>query len=37
MSEYIVPGTSSKQIEENIENDQNIKEGNENYFVHPQN
>jgi hypothetical protein len=37
MSEYIVPGTLSKQINENIENDPNIKEGNEDYFVYPQN
>jgi hypothetical protein len=37
MSEYIIPGTSSKQINEKIENDPNIKEGNEEYFVYPQN
>jgi hypothetical protein len=37
ISEHILPGTSSKQIEENIENDPNIKEGNEDYFAYPQN
>jgi hypothetical protein len=36
-NEYILPGTSSKQINENIVNDQNIKEGNKNNFVNPQN
>jgi hypothetical protein len=37
ISEYIVPGTSSKQINENIENNPHIKEGNEDYFLYPQN
>jgi hypothetical protein len=36
INEYIVPGTSSKQINENIGNDQNIKESNEDYFLYPQ-
>jgi hypothetical protein len=36
-TEYIIPGTSSKQINENIKNDPNIKEGNENNFAYPQN
>jgi hypothetical protein len=35
--EYIAPGTSSKQINENIENDPNTKEGNEDYFACSQN
>jgi hypothetical protein len=34
MSEYIVFGTSSKQINENMKNDPNIKEGNEDYFAY---
>jgi hypothetical protein len=37
MSEYILLETSSKQLYENIENDPNIKEGNEDYFAYPQN
>jgi hypothetical protein len=37
MREYILPGTSSKQINENIKNNPNIKEGNEDYFTYPQN
>jgi hypothetical protein len=37
ISEHILPGTSSKQINENFENYLNIKEGKENYFVYPQN
>jgi hypothetical protein len=37
ISEYILPRTSSKQINKNIENDPNIKEGNENHFEYPQN
>jgi hypothetical protein len=36
-NEYIVPGTSSKEISVFIENDPNIKEGNEEYFEYPQN
>jgi hypothetical protein len=36
-SEYIGPGTSSKEISVFIENDPNIKEGNENNFAYPQN
>jgi hypothetical protein len=36
-SEYIIPGISSKEISVFIENDPNIKEGNEEYFVYPQN
>jgi hypothetical protein len=34
---YIVHGTSSKEISVFIENDPNIKEGNEDYFTYPQN
>jgi hypothetical protein len=34
ISEYIVPGTSSNQINENMENNSNIKEGNENNFLY---
>jgi hypothetical protein len=37
MSEYIIPGTSSKEISVFIENDPSIKEGNEDYFTYPQN
>jgi hypothetical protein len=36
-NEYIVPGTSSKEISVFIENDPSIKEGNEDYFTYPQN
>jgi hypothetical protein len=36
-NEYIVPGTSSKEISVFIENDSNIKEGNEDYFTYPEN
>jgi hypothetical protein len=37
INEYIVPGTSSKEISVFIENDPNIKESNEDYFTYPQN
>jgi hypothetical protein len=37
MSEYIFPGISFKQINENIENNPYIKEGNKDYFAYPQN
>jgi hypothetical protein len=36
-SEYIIPGTSLKEISVFIENDQNIRECNEDYFAYPQN
>jgi hypothetical protein len=36
-SEYIIPGSSSKQITDNSENNPNIKEGYEDYFTYPQN
>jgi hypothetical protein len=36
-NEYIIPGTLSKEISVFIENDPNIKDGNENYFTYPQN
>jgi hypothetical protein len=37
ITEYILPGTSSEKINENIQNNPNIKEGNENNFAYPQN
>jgi hypothetical protein len=36
-NEYVVSGTSSKETSVLIENDPNIKEGNEDYFTYPQN
>jgi hypothetical protein len=36
-SEYIIQGTSSEEISVFIENDLNIKEGNEDYFTYPEN
>jgi hypothetical protein len=35
--QYIIPGTSSKEISVFIENDPKIKEGNEDYFTYPEN
>jgi hypothetical protein len=34
---FLFVGTSSKQINENFENNQNIKEDKENIFIYPQN
>jgi hypothetical protein len=36
-NEYIIPRISSKEISVFIENDPNIKEGNEGYFTYPEN
>jgi hypothetical protein len=33
---YIIPGTTSKQIDNEIINDPNVKEGNESFYIYPQ-
>jgi hypothetical protein len=33
---YIIPGTTSKQIDNEIINDPNMKEGNEHFYIYPQ-
>jgi hypothetical protein len=33
---YIIPGTISEEIDNDIINDPNVKEGNEFYYLYPQ-
>jgi hypothetical protein len=33
---YIIPGTTSKEIDVELINDPNVKEGNEHYYVYLQ-
>jgi hypothetical protein len=33
---YIIPGTTSEEIDNELINDLNVKEGNEHFYIYPQ-
>jgi hypothetical protein len=33
---YILPGTTSEKIDNELINDANVKEGNEHFYIYPQ-